>query len=304
MKPSVSVIIPVYNRLDILPGAVNSVLTQTYQDFEIILVDDGSDEPLDRILSLDERIRLIRHEHNRGPSAARNTGVDAARGDLIAFLDSDDEWMPAKLDRQVQWMNAHPATAACAAGYYYYTEEGKSIEIPAQPKNWKRALAQGVTYGPGTTLMVRKVAIEQVRFNDALRRYEDLDWGLRFVDRNWIDILQEPLAVVHRGRRPAAQTVEMLNTFLVNTYAEQFLALGPVFGRQCIGKRWLEVAVHYYREKNFQKGWFFLRKAWRIWPFQRPGMYLRILDYYFGSSWLVRLKKIRQQLFWRNIDTH
>lgn len=103
-SPKVSVIIPTYNRSHVLGRAVRSVLNQTYQDFELIVVDDGSSDATVEVVSgfADPRIRYLRHEENRGAAAARNSGIKAARGEYIAFLDSDDEWFPEKLQKQVE----------------------------------------------------------------------------------------------------------------------------------------------------------------------------------------------------------
>ena len=101
--PKVSVIIPTYNRAGLLPRAVNSVLSQTYDDYEIIIVDDCStDNTRDVIAAFtDPRVLSIRHQTNRRQSASINTGISNARGEYIAFLDDDDEWLPAKLEKQV-----------------------------------------------------------------------------------------------------------------------------------------------------------------------------------------------------------
>lgn len=98
--PTVSVVIPTYNRAHLVGRAIQSVLNQTYQDFEIIVVDDGSTDNTEEVVKSfnDPRIRYIRHDQNRGGSAARNTGIKMARGEYIAFQDSDDEWLPEKLE--------------------------------------------------------------------------------------------------------------------------------------------------------------------------------------------------------------
>src|SRR5262245_51722410 len=104
MPPKVTVVIPVFNRAQAVQRAVASVLAQTCQDFEIIVVDDGSTDSTPAVVAAlsDPRLTLIRHERNRGGSAARNTGYRAGSAPFVAFLDSDDEWLPTKLERQLE----------------------------------------------------------------------------------------------------------------------------------------------------------------------------------------------------------
>ena len=107
MTPEVSVIIPTYNRKAMVHDAVASVLAQRDANFELIVIDDGStDETSESLTRLDD-VRIVRTGH-RGPAAARNRGVAMAHGPLIAFLDSDDLWMPDKLHRQLAYMREHP----------------------------------------------------------------------------------------------------------------------------------------------------------------------------------------------------
>lgn len=109
--PLVSIITPVYNASRWLPETLASVRAQTFSDWEQILVDDGSTdnsrEIAEEAARTDARFRLLRTPHNGGPSAARNYGLDAARGRFIAFLDADDLWLPEKLARCIEWMTTH-----------------------------------------------------------------------------------------------------------------------------------------------------------------------------------------------------
>jgi len=100
----VSAIIPVYNRRHLVGRAIRSVLKQSWTEVEIIVVDDGSEDGTGRGISdaFGEDVRLLRHERNQGVSAARNTGIAAATGTWLALLDSDDEWIPTKLERQME----------------------------------------------------------------------------------------------------------------------------------------------------------------------------------------------------------
>ncbi|MDO8521042.1 MAG: glycosyltransferase family A protein [bacterium] len=110
MMPKVSIVIPTCNRLDLLPRAIRSVLAQTYQDFEIIVVDDGTKERADVVVAgfSDPRTRYIKNETSLGGGGARNRGIKEARGEYIALLDDDDEWLPDKLRTQMNVFEAAP----------------------------------------------------------------------------------------------------------------------------------------------------------------------------------------------------
>ncbi|MCZ6541357.1 MAG: glycosyltransferase family A protein, partial [Nitrospinae bacterium] len=116
-KPAVSVVIPTFNRAWCLAETLRSVARQTFRDFETIVVDDGSTDDTPDLLCRFPEVRVHRWEDNRGVSAARNRGIEMARGEWVCFLDSDDRWVPGKLQAQVEWMQAHPECPAC------YTDE-------------------------------------------------------------------------------------------------------------------------------------------------------------------------------------
>ena len=103
LNSKISIVIPTYNRVDFLPKAIQSVLNQTYRNWEMIIVDDGSTDNTEEIVKgyKESRIQYIVHKYNLGLSAARNTGIKKSRGEYIAFLDSDDEWFPEKISCQM-----------------------------------------------------------------------------------------------------------------------------------------------------------------------------------------------------------
>ncbi len=110
--PKVSIIIPTYNRAEYVTQAIDSVLAQTYTDYEIIVVDDGStDKTKEELLPYMDKIRYI-YQENAGVSAARNTGIKIAKGEWLAFLDSDDEWLPEKLKNQTTFVQENPSIVA------------------------------------------------------------------------------------------------------------------------------------------------------------------------------------------------
>lgn len=142
-EPTVSVIIPTYNRAHLITRAIRSVLNQTYHDFELIVVDDGSTDNTEEIVNgfNDPRIKYIRHDKNKRVAAARNTGIKAARGSYIAFQDSDDEWLPTKLEKQLQaFKNASPEVGVVYSGIWriegnkrkhigYHDKKGKEEDL-------------------------------------------------------------------------------------------------------------------------------------------------------------------------------
>ncbi|MEM6374717.1 MAG: glycosyltransferase family 2 protein [Pseudomonadota bacterium] len=118
MNPTVSVVLPTFNRAQILPAAMRSVLDQDYRDLELIVVDDASTEDIEAVVKAvdDPRVRYMRMPHNGGAAAARNFGLQDVRGQYIAFQDSDDLWLPGKLTRQVELLEAQPPEVGVVTG--------------------------------------------------------------------------------------------------------------------------------------------------------------------------------------------
>lgn len=182
----ISVVIPVYNRPASALRAARSALSQVVegQDIEVLLVDDASQPPLDAKES--ERMRVIRMHQNAGPAAARNRGIEASRGEFIAFLDSDDVWLPGKLAAQMAELNLVPDSCREMTGVtcgFYYPQRGighLELRMPIAAKSLID-FASGCWIAPGTALLISRRAFEIVGPFDAnLRRLEDFDWLLRF----------------------------------------------------------------------------------------------------------------------------
>lgn len=203
--PSVSVVIPVHNRPDDLLLAVASVAHQTYPIKEVVIADDASTcaPPADQLHRLHGNIKLVRLEKNSGASVARQTGVDHASGDYIAFLDSDDFWLPRKIETQVAALEArgHELTAmAC----------GWVVIDPVRQMNYCRVpheatqiadFASGCWFSPGTAVVVPRKAFDVVGpFDPDLRRLEDLDWYLRFaIKGGQLQSVPEVCAVIKKS---------------------------------------------------------------------------------------------------------
>ena len=205
-SPKVSVIVPTHNRADLLPRAVDSVLAQTYGDYEILIVDDcSSDETQDVIAGFsDPRIRSFRHDRNRGQSAAINTGISHARGEYIGFLDDDDEWLPTKLDGQVALLDASSPKVGLAYGWMDRVDDSSGHVIPAYRNTvegdiFERSLALSIP-GPTIVLLIRSsVAGEVGGMDETLLRGNDIDLICRISQRYHAAVLTEVVARAHFG---------------------------------------------------------------------------------------------------------
>ena len=197
----VSVIIPTYNRGWILRQAVDSVLGQDFEDFELIVVDDGSTDNTREILAAYGNDIVVLEQNNRGVSAARNRGIASASAPLIAFLDSDDLWKPQKLTRQVEFFSAKTETLICQ------TEEiwiRNGVRVNPKKRHHKFS---GMIFEPSLALclvspsavMMRSELFERVgMFDESLPACEDYDLWLRVSCRYPVDLIDEPL-IIKRG---------------------------------------------------------------------------------------------------------
>jgi len=160
---------------------------------------------------------LIKHSQNRGAAAARNTGIAAARGHWIAFLDSDDVWKQDKLSRQLEIMEtAGPRVMACATGYHLHKKSQElTFRLRLTPRQFRREVVFGCTISPGSTLLVDRRAFDEIgMFDESFRRLEDWDWLLRFVKRYDMVFVPNPLADIYLGARPRLQDVSKIEDAL------------------------------------------------------------------------------------------
>lgn len=187
--PTVSVIIPTYNCGHFIGTGLESVMAQTYQHIEVIVVDDGStDETRRCVEAFGPRVRYI-HQSNAGPSAARNTGIRASRGTFLAFLDADDVWLPRKLERQVAVMEADPEIGVVYTWWAHVDETGAPLPQTVQPTHHGHVFEQllrGCFVTPAMSL-IRRSCLDRVGlFDTGMRRGEDWDLLLRIAGARYV----------------------------------------------------------------------------------------------------------------------
>ncbi len=199
-SPRFSVIIPVYNRASFIARAIESVLSQTYRDFELIVVDDGSTDATPDIVAL-YPVRLLRQE-NRGVSAARNRGIASARGKIIAFLDSDDAWEPRKLEVQAAHFDAHPECMIHQTDEIWI-REGKFLN--KQKKHQKKSghifydSLHLCLISPSAVAIRRELFDEVGVFREDFPVCEDYELWLRITRRYEVCYTPQPLVVKYGG---------------------------------------------------------------------------------------------------------
>lgn len=197
--PQISVIIPTYNRANTLTRAIDSVLAQKFNDFELLIVDDGSTDNTPEIVQSyqkqDQRIRYISKE-NGGVATAWNLGVAESCAPLVALLDSDDEWLPDKLDSQLAYFQTLPDnTPACVTDYRIVDAQGNRImDVRNSNNNSHTLILRGIGLTQGSTMLIRKEAHQSVGpYDPQLRRAQDWDWLLRFSRHYHMAIMPEIL---------------------------------------------------------------------------------------------------------------
>jgi len=204
MDPKVSVIIPTYNRARSVSSAIQSVLDQTFEDFEIIVVDDGSTDNTKEVIKSfkDKKIHYLRHIKNKGSQAARNTGIKHSKGKFIAFLDDDDMWLPQKLERQLTIIEDKPDIGVIYTGFVFISD-GKVYYVytPSLRGNIYYDVLKKTVAATSTVLLRRECFNKVGFFDEHLPRYEDWDLWIRLAKHFKFDFIKEPLVLCrfHEG---------------------------------------------------------------------------------------------------------
>lgn len=217
--PLVSVIIPTYNRIPLLLEAVDSVLKQTFVDFELIVVDDGSSDGTEKALN-SYRDRLVYHfQNNQGVSAARNQGIQMTRGKWIALLDSDDLWLPEKLETQIRFLSQNPEALICQTEEVWIRNGRRLNPLKKHQKVSGDIFVSSLRLclvSP-SAVIIKKDLFERVGcFDEELPACEDYDLWLRISAQFPVYLIDQPL-VVKRGGHPdqLSRSIPSLDRFRI-----------------------------------------------------------------------------------------
>lgn len=203
--PTVSVVIPTYNTAAFVGRALDSVLAQSWADHEVLVVDDGSTDGTAAVLAAyGERVRVLA-QANAGPAAARNLGLRQARGRYVAFLDADDWWLPAKLVRQVELLDARPEIGFCSTATRVVAQDGTPAGDWPCGVDGEQALLEtlfvrsaAVSGSTSGVLARRDLLLAAGGFDESLRGFEDPDLWIRLAARAGYTCIDERLTVVVR----------------------------------------------------------------------------------------------------------
>lgn len=278
--PTFSVIIPTHNRAELMPRAVESVLAQTYDDFELLVVDDASTDDTEDVMASfeDERVVYVRREENAGHAAARNTGIQRARGEYVAFLDDDDEYLPRFLEEMHRAFECGGEDAGfgwCGTRRVRDTPDGQEhlrdeLWRPSYASQQEAYLSflRARSIGTNCGLTVRRSCFEEVGlFDDSLRVTVDTEFLVRIVRQFGFVVAPAVLVKyhVHEGVRQSRRLAEKARTYerIAEKHRDTLSAHDDVAAAVYYKTGWL-----HYHSGHREQGRRFMRKALARKPFK------------------------------------
>jgi glycosyltransferase involved in cell wall biosynthesis len=270
----ISVIIPTYNRAHLIERSIISVLNQTYQNFEIIVVDDGSidntEEIIKKLQRTDNRIRYIKLEKNIGAAAARNIGIKAAKEEYVAFQDSDDEWLPEKIEKQIRVLENAPPNTGIIYSDMLRINENNETEYWHSPKitsgnliNEKKLEYQVSGLGIQTSI-IKKECFEKVGlFDEKFPRLIDLEFFIRLSKKYRFEHITEPLVKYYStvGISTNVNSLITAQNLLIKKYNKEIIK-----NKKFLSKQYYNMGIALCTNEQFKRGKKYLIKAFRTTP--------------------------------------
>lgn len=256
--PVVSVVVPAFNAAWCVRRAIDSVLQQTFRDFELLVIDDGStDDTADVLATYGDALRVVR-QHNQGLSSARNAGIQAARGELVAFLDADDWWLAGKLERQVALLRAKPEVGFVSTAARVEDPGGRFLNPwpcttctgPFLPRLFG---ANGDVAGSGSAVMARRRLFGTVGgFDESLRSLEDVDMWMRLAAVTPYACIDDPMVVILKRPGSMSRNLETMRNAAVTVMTKNRhllpAAMRGGYWRRCMAAVHADYAKWRYRD--------------------------------------------------------
>ncbi|MBI4811559.1 MAG: glycosyltransferase family 2 protein [Ignavibacteriales bacterium] len=306
----VSIVIPAYNTASFIGRALKGVLSQTYQNFEVIIVDDCSTDNLAGVLSTfnDKRIHVYHHAVNRGGSAARNTGISHTKGEYVAFLDSDDEWLPTKLEKQLKvFQSSSSEVGMVYTGWRWIKgKDGIIIQykIPAHRGNLHQLSLSGDCIGSMSTPLIKTVLLHTIGgFDEKLPARQDWDLWLRLSKICMFDFVHEVL--VNYYVHPESISGKNLNKIrgteiVIEKYHDEFKSMPSA-----LAGHYIVLTILYLIDGNVTKAREMMRKSiqtdprnWKIYWKNLVHITLSILPRPVRIQFFKTMRFINKDFYW------
>ncbi len=262
----ISIITPTFNRAYILGTAIQSVLTQSYANWEMIIVDDGSTDNTKKLVSdfQDERIKYVCQKNN-GPSSARNNGLSVAKGQWITYLDSDNEFLPNYIEKMLEWIEREPETfyaLPMANRTLELYEDGRLVKVIDDSKDFPEALTikdifmRKLHFDGNGFMHSRKIIDEGIRWDEHLRGMEEWEFAMQIGERYPENFLYVPLQLVNYHQRFGGDGIVSNTSYKQWADAFEYIYTKHKNDIQLQGQMWYPERVEKYLklEKDFRKG--------------------------------------------------
>lgn len=263
-KPLVSVVVPTYGRSDLLPVAIESVLNQTYENIEIIVVDDNdentehrsqTEKSLQKYIE-NNQIKYLKHKKNSGGSVARNTGIKSSHGEYVALLDDDDEWFPMKIEKQISYFETLDENVGVIYCSYILQEYNGDKEYIRTDKGdlTKELLMLEFDPGASSTLVFRKDVLEKINyFDESFARHQDLEILIRLCRHYLIDVCPDVLLKINGHNFPSASKIEKVKKVFFDVFESDIENFSFIDKRKIFSRHYIELSLLFFTERKFYK---------------------------------------------------
>ncbi len=293
--PRVSVVIPTYNRARFVTKAIDSVLEQTFRDFEIIVVNDGSTDKTEEVLQpYQDQIVYFSYQGNKGAAYARNRAIELAQGEYIAFLDSDDFWQPEKLEKQIKFFDKHPdyGLVATQCLVNVIDDDLRTIKYIKKEEIHYELTYEKIFQRPfimPSSILIKKKCFDRVGFFDEeLRVLEDIDIYLRLARKYKIGFINEPLTVYTRGHEKSRRNslTDRLNRLKISERNYDPALISKRLYKKRISSLYAHIGKHYVQRGEIHDGKEALLNSLSV-----DWLNIRALKNYLIAIWREKLKK-------------